>query len=162
MITSEILLYRALGRSVDEDWVNWALAMLEEGYDTPHLRMLAGELPPFNQFELQPLVDDVLKELYLDWSDRDSALENFTIQLLRRMLRGEVATTSALEELKDICVELDYEKSIYDFYLLYFAQVDLQSADIQWYLPDTDRSNIEQRIQERAVSWIEEHKGAAE
>lgn len=162
MTTSQILLYRALSRSVDEHWVSWAVTMLEQGYDTPHLRILAGELPPFNQFEMQSLVDNVLEELNLDWSDRRIALENYTIELLRRMLQGEAATRFALAELKYICVELDYDMSIYDFYLLDYAHEDLQSAETQHYWPDTDRSNIEQRIKERALSWIEEHKGAAE
>jgi hypothetical protein len=67
--TKEILAYRTPNRVVDERWVDWAVSMLEQGYDTPHLRVLAGESPPFNQFEMVALADRAFEELGLDWSD---------------------------------------------------------------------------------------------
>jgi hypothetical protein len=167
MTTSEVLLYRALDLPVDKNWVDWALTMLEAGHDTPHLRILAGELPPFNQFELLPIVDRTLEELGLDWSNRKIALENFTAELLERMLRKEIASSDALAILNDMYLEFMHlefndEGLVRDFYLLYWAQGDLLHADTQYYWPDTDRSNIEERIREQARSWIEEHRGKAE
>jgi hypothetical protein len=162
MHTSQILLYRALHRRIDGEWIDWAGAMLQKGYDTPHLRMLAGESPPFNQSELRSLVDHVLRELDLDWSDARTVVENFTAELLERMLREEVPTSSALATLARICVELDYDHSLYDFYLLHRAQVDLAHSEMQAYLPGVNRGDIRERTRERALSWIAEHRGGAQ
>jgi hypothetical protein len=63
--TKEILAWRALNRSVDESWVDWAVSMLQAGHDTLHLAILAGEAEPFNQFEMTAIVDKALAGLGL-------------------------------------------------------------------------------------------------
>lgn len=44
--TLAIVAWRSLGRSIDQQWVDWAVSMLEKGHDSYHLRILAGEPPP--------------------------------------------------------------------------------------------------------------------
>ena len=50
--TTQILAKRALRRLCGEDCVEWAVGMLERGYDSRTLRIPAGTTPPFNHFEL--------------------------------------------------------------------------------------------------------------
>lgn len=156
--TQEIVAMRALNRTFDEKWTDWAVLMLEQGHDTPHLRILAGWDPPFNQFEMTAVVDQTLAELGLDWSNQQTAVTEFAVVLLEEMLSGERSTQSVLQILTDICIELDYAGFLYDFYLLYFAQDDLGYAEHQWYWPDADRSNIEVKIREYATAWLRDNR----
>ena len=64
--TAEILAMRFLGESVDQRFVDWAAAQLAQGLDSPHLRILAGAPPPFDDHELSEVLDRILDELQLE------------------------------------------------------------------------------------------------
>lgn len=153
--TKEILAYRALNRDVDENWVEWAVSMLEQGYDTPHLRILAGESPPFNQFASIELADSTFRELGLDWSDTENSARKYAAELLEDMLEGRRSSQSVLNVLTDICIELDHAKFLFGFYLLQNAKEDLRDSDFQFYWQGADRSNIDDVIFDYARKWIE-------
>ena len=52
------------GEAADgEECVDWAASMLEQGYDSTSLRILAGLSPPLNHFEVAELRDRVLSEI---------------------------------------------------------------------------------------------------
>ena len=63
--TSEILVFRMLDRNIDKRWIDWAYEMICAGFETENLIELAGEIEPYNQFELQRLTDKIFKELGL-------------------------------------------------------------------------------------------------
>lgn len=48
-----------------DDAVDWACEMLEYGYDTPHLLMLAAITKPTNRLECEYYLENALKELNL-------------------------------------------------------------------------------------------------
>jgi hypothetical protein len=75
--TYEILALKALNRDIDKTWADWAIKLLKQGQDTENLVILAGESPPYNQFELQKLTSKVLDELSLDYSDKDRTIKNY-------------------------------------------------------------------------------------
>jgi hypothetical protein len=154
--TKEILALRVLNKTVDKRFVDWAISLLEKGCDTPHLRMLAGEIAPFNQFEMLELVDKVFKELNLSWSNQEMVIKDYVAELLKDMLNGNRSSSSVLDRLKRIYIELE-DRFLQDFYFLWFAQEDLQVKDHQYYWPDTDRSNIDKKINEYAQNWLKEN-----
>lgn len=151
--TSEILALKVLNRDVDKSWVDWAVDMLMAGFDTEHLTILAGESEPFNQFKMRELVNKVLAELQLDYSDKDQTIKNYACYLIDRSLNEELDNFKVIEILKDICIELDYEKYLYDFYSLYFAKDDLSYSENQWYWDGATRENIDKIITEYFKSW---------
>lgn len=151
--TTEILALKALNRSVDEKWVDWAVDMLMAGFETEHLAILAGESKPFNQFQLRSLIDKVLDELHLDYSDRDLVIKNYTCYLIDRVLSKKLEIFNALNILKDICIELDNDESLFDFYLFYFAKEDLLYSDNQWYLDGATKENIDSVIIDYFIKW---------
>ncbi len=151
--TAEILAFKALNRDIDKAWVDWAVDMLMAGYDTEHLIILAGESEPFNQFQMQELADKVLTELQLDYSDKDHAIKKYACYLIDKSLDGELDNFKVLDILKDICIELDYEKYLYDFYSLYFAKDDLFYSENQWYWDGATRENIEKIIEDYFTTW---------
>ena len=61
--TYKILKGKAFNEDIDETWIDWAIEMMEAGYESDNLYMLAGETKPFRQFELQELTRKILEDL---------------------------------------------------------------------------------------------------
>jgi predicted AAA+ superfamily ATPase len=89
--------------------------MLEHGHDSYHLRILAGESPPYNQLELLEIVDNTFEELGLDWSNTECTVNNCVVELLEETVAGRKKSQFVLRMLKDMCIELDYAECLYDF-----------------------------------------------
>ena len=151
--TVEILAFKALNRNIDESWVTWAVDMLIAGFDTVDLAILAGENEPYNQFQLQSLTNKILDELHLDYSDKGKTIKNYVCYLIDKALNNEIDTFKVLGILRDICIELDYEKYLYDFYSLYYAKEDLLESDNQWYWEGADKNNIDSIIIDSFNKW---------
>ncbi len=124
------LTFKALNRDVSELWSEWALQMILNGHETEHLIILAGVSKPYNQFYLQELTSKVFHELSLDYSDQERILRNYSAYLSCDALAGNRKYREVLKELKDICIELNYEKFLFDFYTLFFALDDLEYLQI--------------------------------
>lgn len=146
--TSEILAFKVLNRSVDNVWVNWAVEMLIAGYDSENLLYLAGENEKTNQFELQNIANKALTELNLDFSNEEMVINNYVCYLIDQAISKERSYESVLENLKNLCIELDYASYLYDFYSLFYAQEDLKFDTHQWYWDNADRENINQIIED--------------
>jgi hypothetical protein len=151
--TAEILAFKALNRDIDKIWVGWAVDMLMAGFDTEHLTILAGESEPYNQFQMHELADKALTELQLDYSDKEKTIKNYACYLIDKSLAGELESFKVLAILKDICIELDYVKYLYDFYLLFFAKDDLTYSEAQWYWDEATKENIDQIITDYFIKW---------
>jgi hypothetical protein len=154
--TAEILARRALQKACGGECVDWAIAMLERGYDSRSLRILAGTDPPFNHFELAELRDKALDDIGAS-REPENALTTFAAEILRSGLAGERRLWEAVVHVKDLCIEADYARELYPFYLLAFAAEDLEHEPVQWYWEGADRSNIDRIIREQARIFVEKH-----
>jgi hypothetical protein len=159
--TKAILAYRSLNRRVDDRWAEWALSMLKQNYYSDHLYDLAADSPPFDQTETIELADKIFKELGLDWSDTEHVVREYVVELLQDMLRGAKSSQDVLDDLMHICVEMDYPKDLFRFYLLHFAQDDLRDSDFSGHLPEANRSNIQTMVNDYAREWLSKFKDAA-
>jgi hypothetical protein len=152
--TYRIVALKCLNRSVDMEWSDWAAEMMVRGYETEHLIELAGISEPFNQFELKELTDKVFEELRLDYKNQEKIVIDYATYCLKIGIKQKRPIISILEELKNLCIELDYETGLYDFYSLYFAKDDLNHSDIQYYWDDADRNNIDAICMEYFEKWL--------
>ncbi len=154
--TYRILMKKAFNEDIDESWVEWALEMMEAGYESDNLYILAGITKPYNQFELQELTDKVIADLNLETSDKSLTIRNYVYYILSTTINEPSKYLSSLREVKDICIELDMEKEYMDFYLLYFAKDDLNESENQWYWDGADRNNIDEIIKGKFKEYIDE------
>lgn len=154
--TYKLLKAKAFNENIDEAWVDWAVEMIEAGYRSDNLYMLAGETKPFNQFELHELTKKVLEDLGFDYSDKDTVLKNYVYYLIANSIDHPETYYKTLRELKNICQDLDLDAAYMDFYLLYYAKDELTVGEVQWYWDGANRENIDQIIQERFRMWIAE------
>lgn len=155
--TFEIIAWKHLDQNVDEKWSAWAVDMMMVGYETEYLVELAGIEKPYNQFELKELTDKVFEELNLDYTNQDKVVINYVTFLAKEVLNKKRDLIKTLREIKDLCVALDYDSKIYDFYSLYFAKEDLNDDTVQWYWNGADRTNIDQICIDYLKKWINEN-----
>jgi hypothetical protein len=154
--TAHILADKALDEPCGQTCVDWAITMLEQGHDGHYLTRLAGMLPPYNHFELADLRDRALREQGIPDVDDSAAVRAFAAERLRLALAGEIELMTAVEAVADLCIARDYAKELFDFYLLYFAYIDLRDSDIQWYWQGATRENIDAISRQRAVEFLRE------
>jgi len=158
--THAILAYKVLNYNIDQFWIDWAVEMLMNGYDTEHLVILAGISPPYDQFELHSLVERVLNELHLDYSDRDQVLKNYVSYLLTTADFDDFmvnAILKILQELRDLYLALDDAPNLTEFYCLHYGIEDLQTDTVQWYVDGLDRGNIKEVAQRVFTKWLKEN-----
>jgi len=152
--TAKILAYKVLDRDFDSTWPDWAVDMLAAGFETEHLLILAGMRAPFDYFEMKTLSTKALHELGLDFSDKLQTVFNYVNYFLRMFLDGQSESIKVLREIRDLYLELDYEKSLQYFNLLYYAKSDLTVDEEQWYIDGVDRNNIEEKIEVYFKQWL--------
>lgn len=158
--TAAILAYKSLNRDVDKAWIDWAVEMLMNGFDSEHLVILAGISPPYDQFELQSLTQKVFQELKLDYSDQKIVIRNYVSYLFTSEVTENSDIQSILKglrSLRDIYYELDYDNHIRPFYFLYYGVEDLQHDEVQWYIDGLDRSNIREIVNGTFTKWLAEN-----
>jgi len=100
--TAKILADKMLNQYIDKTWVDWAVEMLVEGFDTEHLVILAGESPPYNQFYLDSLTNKVLSELNLDYSNEHKIIKKYVCYLIDKALKSEMKISEVLEIIDDL------------------------------------------------------------
>ncbi|MFA6248916.1 MAG: hypothetical protein WC615_18375 [Mucilaginibacter sp.] len=155
--TTEILAFKVLGRAIDKTWVNWAYDMLEAGFETENLVMLAGEFEPYDQLELQRLTDRIFIELNLALNNHEQILKKYVCYLVDKALAGKIKFVYVLDTLKDMYVELDHDSSFGGFYLLYWAYDDLKYSEQQWYWDGATRENIDEMARDYFMQWKTEY-----
>ncbi len=154
ILTYKMLMNKLFNEDIDESWIEWALEMLEAGYESKHLNILAGMSFPFNQFELQDLTDRVLSDLKLDYKDKYSTIRKYAYYLISVTINNPNRYLSALSELKDICNNLNMDHEYMNFWSLYFAKYDLNESENQYYWKSATQSNIDEIIKEQFSDFI--------
>jgi hypothetical protein len=157
--TAEIVARRALERSCGSECVDWAVSMLAEGFDSPHIRILAGKHGPHNHFELASLRDRALDELEVGVVSPHEAVRVFAKETLEAAIKGDADLRAAIETVSQLYIESDYPGDLLDFYLLRNAYRDLQTFGDQFYWPNADRSNILDIMKTCAEAFVRAQAG---
>jgi len=159
--TYRTLLAKAFNEDINESWVDWAIGMIEAGYESEHLYILAGQNKPNNQFKLQDLASRVLQELELDHDNKATVINNYVSYLISKSVGHPETYHRTLDELNDIYYGLDMDSQYKDFHLLYFAKDALITDEVQWYWDDANRENIDKIIDEKFHKWLNDFSPAS-
>ena len=154
--TYKILKEKACNADIDESWSDWAIEMMQAGYEAVTLYQLAGISKPYNQFVLQDLTNKVLKDLELDYSDKRKTLENYVYFLIKSNLDNSERYYEILKEFIDIYYELDMDNKFQNLALLFWAKDDLIYDEYQHYWDGADRTNIDKIIKEQFEIYIKQ------
>jgi hypothetical protein len=153
-LTSKVVAYSIMPNYDMNECVDWAFQMVELGYDSENLIILAGLSKPTDYFEAGKYVASALKELNLAPLTGDSAIVSYASYYVAKIAAGELVKQN-IAMLSSICIELGYPMSIFDFYLLHFAWSDLDTGYVvQSYWDGATSENIEQLAIEEARNWL--------
>jgi hypothetical protein len=152
--TVRILADKALQESCGQQCVDWAIGLLELGHDSPSLLQLAGMLPPYNHFEIAALRDRTMEELTIEDVAKSEAIRGYVVEVLRSALDGDLHLIEALKIVTVLCIADGYRTDLMEFYCLYYAHLDLQHGNMQWYWDGATRDNIDKIIRECAQAFL--------
>ena len=157
-LTYKVVTYSDLTTVNGDDCVDWAIEMLQFGHETPSLLILAGLTKPTNQFEVRDYLKRTLSELKLDEKTGDDATLSYSSYYLAKIAKGDDVKRN-LGMVYEFCKARDYEKNIFDFYLLHWAWDDLDyGEEYNHYWPDANRNSIKQIVIDRAKEWVLENE----
>jgi len=109
------------GYALIEVWKDWALEMMEAGFETEHLILLAGLPTHINRFQLDDMVEKALKDLSLDTMSDDEIVYGYVFYLIDQAFNSKMSTKIVLHRLRDLCREREYDNKLFNFYLLAYA-----------------------------------------
>jgi hypothetical protein len=150
--TYKVLMDKSLNHDLGQSLIDWGIEMIEAGFESENLFMLAGKTKPYNQFELQELLDKVLKDFNLDHGNKDIVVRNYIRSIIVNSVNKPDTYFETLQKIKDICIDLGlgtYGQEYNDFYLLYFAKENLIESPVQWYWDGANRENIDEIIEKK-------------
>lgn len=155
-MTAEILLYKQQNLNINTQWISWSIEMLKAGYETENLIILAGEDLHCNPFEFTALIDRIFEELHLEKISPHRIFIIYSIHIIKQALQSpdKESISEALFKLEKLCIENDYNSTLYEFYLLSNAIGELEAFDSQWYWNDT--SLTKENWCEYALNYLEQ------
>jgi len=104
----DFLAKRYLGDATLKDHVDWAVAELVFGADTPNLRILAGLTKPLFWQEVEYHFALTLDELKISLPPREQFLRNYVFELARKIVTNEIVPTAGCHTIYKISALLDY------------------------------------------------------
>jgi hypothetical protein len=151
--TYKVLINKVLPYESVEDWKDWALEMMEAGFETDHLILLAGLSADVNRFQLAEIIKNALKELSLDAMPEEEIVYGYVYYLIDQALSSKVSKKIVLGILRELCRDRDYDNKLFNFYLLSFARQELGEAGEQFYWDGANNDNIDTIINAEFLDW---------
>ena len=151
--TYKVLVEKTLQGGSIEVWKDWSLEMMEAGFETEHLILLAGVSPHLNRFQLDDMIDKALQELSLDKMSNDEIIYGYVYYLINQALNSEMSIKVVLATLRDLCRDRGYDKELFNFYSLAYAQQELEEAGDQYYWEGANIDNINSIINTEFMEW---------
>ncbi len=136
-----------------DEAVAWAVDMVQLGYDTSNLLMLAACAKPTNYFETIEYLRLALAELGMKPKYGEEAIISYCNYYLVKIATG-FDIRKNLSIVYSNCQQLPV---LLDFCLLHWAWDDLDHGNTyQEYWPNANNANIEQLVMQHAQKWLEQ------
>jgi hypothetical protein len=118
--TIELLVQRENARISMGDMVRWAIACLEQGIDTPSLRILASFLLSESTSEADPYFVQALRELRVNELNGEELLRAYSHELAERIISGELGYNEAVKRMHaHVITPLDHPKDLMNWCFLW-------------------------------------------
>lgn len=100
--TRKLFAYRYMNRTTSEDIVQWALLMLESGYETPSLNILAGLTKPLFSSEVEEYFYHTIKELGWEFPEGENCVRDYIRFLAEKIVNGNYKLNALMEIVAEI------------------------------------------------------------
>lgn len=155
--TYKIIINRIQQRLAPEDCKDWALEMMEAGFETPHLIILAGLSSGISYFECEDVFRKAIKELSLDSMSDEEVVRGYVCYLIDQALSSKMSRSAVLSILRNLYLERDSDKELFDFSCLFYAQQELEVLGEQYYWEGANKENINSIIDNEFIKWRNKH-----
>jgi hypothetical protein len=146
---------QALGRTFSEDYIDWAYEMLEQDYDTPQLRILAGLDRRSSIFEVEQYFINSLRELEIESVEPKAAVQAYACDIAQQILDGQFPETrEALRALYQIYPDTDYDSDYAVWSDLDDARSYLSSGEFPYPYPAATLDNFDEILKKEAAQFI--------
>lgn len=153
-LTYKVVAYQSMPDYDMDECVDWAVEMIELGYDTEHLLILAGLTKRVNFFETEKYLQAAMNELSLKPKTGEDGVISYSSYYIMQIAKG-INVRENLKTLADCIVDVGYNRSVYDFFTLHWAWDDMDWYDgMQWYWPEATSDNIENIVTDQAKQWL--------
>lgn len=156
-LTYKIVAHAATPLFQYNDCVDWAIEMLELGYDTPTLLIIAGMCKPVNPFEMPMYVDEVLNELGLEKKADEGAALSYDCYYVKRLLNSENIKYD-LNTLCSRCWDMDGPDNIAELYNLNEHWNLLIDTSILVNDGALTIENIAEEVKKEAQNWLNKYQ----
>ncbi len=97
-----------LEQAKSDDYVDWAIACLEDGFDSKNLRMLAATEKPFYPSEIEDRFRRSLNELGWSYPSRKESLLSYAKKLAGEIVTGNLYPPVGCNQIFKIALALEY------------------------------------------------------
>lgn len=157
-LTYKVVAFSEVPNFNTDECVDWAVEMLCLDYEIISTLILSSLTKPTNYFETIPYLVSAIKELRLVTKTGEEGILSYSSYFINKIAQHKDIKEN-LVALYRYCSAKNYEKVIYDFYLLFWAWDDLDYGnEYQSYWPTATKQNIESITKTIAIQWLKEHK----
>jgi hypothetical protein len=146
---------QALGRTFSEDYIDWAYEMLEQDYDTPQLRILAGLDRRSSMFEVDEYFKKSLKELSIEPLEPKAAVRAYACDIAQQIIDGQFpASRQTMKALRQLWLDSEYDDD-YDIWSDLDEACDYLSwGDFPYTYPTATLDNFDEILKKEAAQFI--------
>lgn len=153
-LTYKVVAFAEIPDYDTDECVDWAMEMIFLGHETHSLLTLAGINKPTNYFEIAEYLPKVLESLKLKQMMGENAVLSYCSYYISKIAASENIRLN-LAHVYKFCQATDYDRLVYDFYLLHWAWDDFDyGQEYTYYWENASKDNIESITVEIANKWI--------
>ena len=159
--TTAIFGKRALYQLPASDYVDWAVEMLTEGYDSYSLRILAGLERTGSAFEAEDYFLRSARELGLSIPDSRMAVRAYACEIAQEVIAGHLTGQEGVRALYRICLATEYDRDYLIWLKLDDALDNLLAGEHPYPYESATLENFDQVAKQEAEKFIVEMSGKA-
>ena len=135
--------------------VDWAIELIEKGVFNENILILSSFSKPTDSWEIKPYLQKALKELNLKEFEDKEAVYNYAYFFVMSILKEEGSLLSHIETLCELCIDTNYNESIFPFYLLKYSWEDLSDLGTSYHYGGVTFNNYKTTAIKEAQIWMD-------
>jgi ribonucleotide reductase beta subunit family protein with ferritin-like domain len=143
--TSEFEVYSACG-----------VSFLEKDIVTHNTKLLAAQDNTSSLNSLKRVIQRLKEELDMPFYGFQKSILAYTYSLAQEIVVDKKIDEN-LARIGQLCSENEYHKQLFRFYSLHWAWYTLKTSRKQYYWPEMDRDNAEDKVLEYTSDWLDEY-----
>ncbi len=133
--------------------IDWAIYLLENGYENESLYVLASFRKPSDSREIKPYVSEALNDLNLEEKSGEYSIIAQTYFHIQHIL-NDISIRKNLNAIYTLSCSLDHGYGLSTFYHINNAWTDLEEGFPNFYYKGVTSDNIEQFLKKEARKWV--------